>query len=266
MNQVRPSAEPRGGARLKVLVVDDDALSGSLQTHLTQLLGHDASAETDAAQALDRALSDHFDLMLLDLNMPGLDGFSALRNLRYAEQESGRDRLPVIAVTGFAGEHERDRCLAAGFDEHLTKPVYLVQLQEAIERVLGRASALAADGGSAAQTDADRLRATVNRLQQMKPNDHAFAPTVVESFALRSAQLIESLRQAVAAREANRGERAALALRSSAQFLGAHDLATAAEFLNQALLGADWEQATDLLRHVEQRQQAVLTVLFEARQ
>ena len=246
---------------LRVLVVDDDALSGTLQFHLASLLGYVATVETDSQHAIDLALDSNFDVMLLDLAMPSLDGFAALTQLRSREAAAGRNALPVIAVTGYASDEDRLRCLTAGFDDHLAKPVQVSALKAAIERALGKSRAPA---GAAAPTDAERLRATVGRLGAIRAGDRAFAPTVTESFALRSAQLIESLRAAVRTRDAERAERAAQALRASAEFLGASRLATMATELERDGAAADWAAAQARIASLEHEHQAVLTLLLQA--
>jgi FixJ family two-component response regulator len=210
--------------------------------------------------------------MLLDLGMPEIDGFEALRRLREREAAAQRAPLPVIAVTGYASETDRMRCLTAGFNDHLTKPVQASALGAAIARAAGRGET----AGAAAQPidcDAERLRATVRRLGNVRSEDRAFAPTVIESFALRSAQLIESLRTALATRDGAEGARAARALRASAEFLGALRLAAMSKEIEgvfDASAGADsddaarWQGAGALLDTIDREQQAVLTVLFEA--
>jgi CheY-like chemotaxis protein len=243
-----------------VLVVDDDPLSGTLQFHFAALLGCVATVESDAERAIERAVDSPFDLMLLDINMPGLDGFSALNRLREREAQTRRAALPVIAVTGYASAEDRLRCLTAGFADHVSKPVQVSALKAAIERVLGKVDA----GGNASVTDADRLRATVGRLGTVRNDDHGFAPTVTESFALRSAQLIDSLRGAVRDRDTGRAERAAQALRSSAEFLGTTHLASMATELEQACTAADWRCAEERLAAIDHEHQAVLTLLFQA--
>jgi CheY-like chemotaxis protein len=248
-----------------VLVVDDDPLSSSLQAHLASLLGHAATIEHDAERAVDMALSGAFDLMLLDLGMPKVDGFEALRRLR--EQEARREKapLPVIAVTGYSSESDRLRCLMAGFNEHLSKPVQAASLASAIERAIGTRAPLRANPDRRVQeSDAERLRATVRRLSGVKPGDRQFAPTVTESFALRSAQLIETLNLAVAEGDADQAARAARALKSSAEFLGALRLAQMSAELDRLAAGGAWVEAADQLRAIGHEHQAVLTLLFES--
>ena len=258
-----PPAAPAQGlhAPIRVLVVDDDPLSRSFQTHLLSLLGHQALAQGDPLQALSLLLDEEFDLLLLDLGMPGLDGFEMLRRLREHEARTGRRPLAVIAVTGYASDADRQRCLAAGFNDHLAKPIQAAVLGTTLERVLGAARA-GVPGPEA--SDVVRLRATVKRLNETRPGDRSFAPTVTESFALRSAQLLESLRRCVQQREASPLSRATQALKASAEFLGALRLARMCTELDQSAGRGDWTTAEQLLRLINDEHQVVLTLLFES--
>jgi CheY-like chemotaxis protein len=267
------SDRPHGHAPARLLVVDDDPLSSSLQAHLALLLGYAATVESDPERAVELALTGEFDAMLLDLGMPQVDGFEALRRLREREAAAERAPLPVIAVTGYSSDADRLRCLMAGFNEHVSKPVQASALGTAIAGVLAHRRADATGDVPARQAcDAERLRATVRRLGEVKPDDRSFAPTVTESFALRSAQLIESLRASIDARDSERGSRAACALRASAEFLGALRLASMSGDLDAALRrardaacgDAHWTAARDLIDAIDREHQAVLTLLFES--
>ena len=242
-----------------ILVVDDDPISSSLEAHMLALLGFSARIEPLPERALALTRTGRFDAMLLDIDMPGLDGFETLALLRTSEAESQAPAFPVIAVTGYGSLADRARCISAGFNEHLTKPVAAGLLGAALERVLaerGRAST------QMRSSDAERLRRTVARLGEVKPGDRTFAPTVIESFALRSAQLIEAMDAAVRSGDFEAGSRSARALKSSAEFLGALGLASlcgdAAGFCDRANRGA----AQEAVRRIDAEHQAVLTLLL----
>lgn len=241
-----------------MLIVDDDPLSSAFQSHLVSLLGYHAQTESSGERALALALGGGFDVLLLDLGMPAPDGFEVLRLLREAEAARGRPPLVVIAVTGYASEADRQRCLLAGFNEHLAKPIQAQSLAATIQRTLGAAPR--APSGS----DAARLRDTVKRLNSMRPGDRSFAPTVTESFALRSAQLLETLRRCVQQRESEPLARAAQALKASAEFLGASRLAGMAGELDAQAARGDWQAAEAALAAMNNEHQAVLTLLFES--
>jgi len=254
-----PSRAHGAPAVLRVLVVDDDPLSRSFQTHLLALLGHEASALADPGSAVAQALEGGFDVLLLDLGMPGVDGFEVLRRLREREAQEQRAPLAVLAVTGYASMLDRARCLAAGFSDHLAKPIRAATLAVAIEQAVG------ASGGAAVETsDAARLRATVRRLRESQPPQAGFAPTVTESFALRSAQLLETLRRCVQQRDAHALGRAVQALRASAEYLGARRLVAMCAALQQSAVSDDWRGAEAALGTIDDEHQAVLALLFES--
>lgn len=244
----------------RLLVVDDDALSSSFQSHLASLLGFAAVVESDPELAVDAALTGGFDVVLLDLGMPRIDGFEVLRRLRSREARSGRVPMPVIAVTGYSAEADRLRCLMAGFNDHLSKPIQAATLAAALERALAHRGESVLPRSS----DAQRLRATVRRLSELKPDDRGFAPTVTESFALRSAQLIDAMRDALLVADRDAAQRAAHALKSSAEFLGALRLAQMAADFDAAAARDDRTAGLALLEAINNEHQAVLTLLFEA--
>jgi len=255
-------SEARISAR--VAVVDDDPISITLQERLVSLLGHSALVEPDAQRAVDRALEGEFDLILLDLNMPGMNGFEALRLLREREGAAGRAPIPVIAVTGYTSESDRLRCLMAGFAEQLSKPVHADAFELAIRRALQHTTDAGHGAGADPQSDADRLRATVRRLSDIKPSEKTFGPTVMESFALRSQQLIEAIRQALFEHEAEQVVRSARALKSSADFLGVSRLASMCVQLDELMQVQRWNAAEQILQDIEHEHQVVLAVLFES--
>jgi CheY-like chemotaxis protein/HPt (histidine-containing phosphotransfer) domain-containing protein len=255
----------RQRAPARVAVVDDDPLSSSMQANLVSLLGHCAIVETDPEQAIERALNGQFDLILLDLGMPGLNGFEALRRLRQREAADGRAAVPVIAVTGYTSEPDRLRCLMAGFADHVSKPIHADLFEAALRRVLSRrAGGAGAPPANEPQSDVDRLRATAKRLSDVKSRDRSFSPTVMEKFALRSQQLIESMRMALSERDAEQLAQSAQAMKSSAEFLGVSRLADLCAQLEHLMLTQQWDAVEQILEEIEHGNQAVLTVLFES--
>lgn len=244
---------------LRLLVVDDDPLSTTFQAHLASLLGHQAVVQTNPVQSIEQALSGQFDIMLLDLGMPGMDGFSVLHQLRAREKAQSRKPLPVIAVTGYASEADRLRCLSSGFNEHMSKPIQASSLASVLQRLSARQR-----NTVHLPSDADRLRATVARLREVKPGDRTFAPTVTESFALRCAQLVESMRNAQDNQDPVQARNATSAMRSSAEFLGALHLAQMCTDYEAAAAANRWAELPALLAAIDHEHQAVLTLLFES--
>lgn len=131
----RPSLRPpvRLGA-LRVLVAEDNEVNADLLRRLLEKRGHEAYLTMRGDDALEAAEAGTFDLLLLDLHMPGADGFEVIRRIRERERVTG-GHLPTIALTARSRAEDRDRCLAAGMDEFLAKPIHANALWVAIEQV-----------------------------------------------------------------------------------------------------------------------------------
>src|SRR5207244_11333900 len=98
--------------------------------------GHRVRLASNGREALSLAEEDAFDLLLLDVHMPELDGFGVIGAVRERERSAG-GHLPVIALTARSRKEDRDRCLAAGMDDFLAKPIQAADLLAAIDRVVG---------------------------------------------------------------------------------------------------------------------------------
>ena len=110
----------------RVLIVEDSADAAEMMAMLLEVLGHRVRAVGDGPSALAAALANPPDVMLIDIGLPGMDGYEVARQVR---QHEGLRRVILVALTGYGGDEDRQRALAAGFDYHLAKPVDLDQFQ-----------------------------------------------------------------------------------------------------------------------------------------
>ena len=125
-----PAAAP-----LHILVAEDNEFNAQLLEQLLARRGHRVRLATNGREALALAGEGGFDLLLLDVHMPELDGFQVVQAIRERERTAG-GHLPVIALTARSRNEDRERCLAAGMDDFLTKPIRPAELLAAIDRVL----------------------------------------------------------------------------------------------------------------------------------
>jgi CheY-like chemotaxis protein len=133
----RRSAAEDGG-RLRVLVVEDNWVNQKIAVRVLGKRGHDAATADDGRQALERFRQERFDLVLMDIQMPEMDGYEAARLIRTLEGE--RRRTPIIALTAFATPADRTRCFEAGMDAHLAKPIDPQELDRVIREVMSQAA------------------------------------------------------------------------------------------------------------------------------
>jgi PAS domain S-box-containing protein len=119
----------------RVFVAEDNEFNAQLLEQLLERRGYRVRVATNGREALSRAQTGAFDLLLLDVHMPELDGFQVVEAVREREQTTG-GHLPIIALTARSRKEDRERCLAAGMDDFLAKPILAADLWTAIERVL----------------------------------------------------------------------------------------------------------------------------------
>jgi len=127
-----PDELARGGPGRpkRVLVVEDNPDVAELMRLQLRMWGHEVSTAEDGHSGLQAALRLRPDVALIDVGLPGLDGYEVARQVRSAE---GGDRIRLVALTGYGRPEDRDRALAAGFDAHLVKPVDPRQLQDLLD-------------------------------------------------------------------------------------------------------------------------------------
>lgn len=124
-----PPVPPK--AAMRVLVAEDNVINQRVASRMLSRIGCEPTVVPNGVDAVEQALSGDFDLVLMDCQMPEMDGFAATRAIR--ARSPGR-RLPIIALTANAMQGDRERCLQAGMDDYLTKPMDLEQLAEALRR------------------------------------------------------------------------------------------------------------------------------------
>ncbi len=142
------AGEPQPGCKVRgrVLLVEDDEINRRMAGVMLEKMGVALRMAEDGARALQILRQDTFDLILMDCQMPELDGFEATKSIR--AREAGRTRIPIIALTASALQGDRDRCLAAGMDDYLSKPLTLGQLRSMVSRWLPAAEEMEASPGS----------------------------------------------------------------------------------------------------------------------
>jgi CheY-like chemotaxis protein len=107
---------------LRILVVEDDPVSRMLASTMLTSNGHSVVTASDGVEALSLVEQRPFDMILMDIQMPEMDGFEVTKNIRQREHQLG-GRVPIVAVTANAMQGDRERCLAWGMDDYISKPV-----------------------------------------------------------------------------------------------------------------------------------------------
>jgi two-component system sensor histidine kinase/response regulator len=117
-----------------VLVAEDNPVNQRLATAILKRRGHQVVLAANGHEAIERVRATKIDVVLMDVQMPGLNGFEATAALR-AHEQAGGSRLPIVALTAHALSGDRERCLSAGMDDYVSKPLRADRLIAIVERV-----------------------------------------------------------------------------------------------------------------------------------
>ena len=222
-------AEVAGDRR--VLVVEDNEVNQMVATGLLEAMGYTVEVAGDGVIALEVLTQRSFDAILMDVQMPHLDGYAATRALR-AREGDGR-RTPVIAMTAAAIEGERERCLDAGMDDFLTKPVDAGALATALTQWtdISPDRAIVRDDERMLPPTAPIVGLDVERLDMLRdldPGNTAYLDRAIGNFSVNSVAAVETIRGHIAAGDADKMRQAAHKLAGSALNLGVQGSAAAA--------------------------------------
>ena len=191
---------------LKILVAEDTPFNQTFILRLLEKNGFHPILVENGQQAVDRFDSDSFDIILMDVQMPEMDGFEATREIRKLEKQSG-GHIPVIAMTAYATEGDRERCMAAGMDDYVSKPISASKLFKAIEVLIApEESAPSADKQKVASLNQEGL---LNSFE----NDHSLLKELVEIFINDYPQMLTTLRRSLEATDAKTFSRTAHSLK-----------------------------------------------------
>ncbi len=247
----------------RVLLVDDNSVNQKLGALHLQRLGYIADIASDGREALDKLAIGTYALVLMDISMPVMDGYETTRAIR--EMEYGTDQhIPIIAVTANMLLGDRERCLAAGMDDYLAKPVRMAMLRSVMEYwvPLDHAASLAAGAATVPSSRSENADTTsflpaqldlaqLDAIQALQvPGAPDALSSVLEDFRQEAPRLVEVMRVAA---NGNRSmlHGAAHSLKSSSAYVGATELSVACARLEAASIDSMPSNAEALVRLIE---------------
>jgi PAS domain S-box-containing protein len=205
----------------KILLVEDNPINQRVAQRTLQNLAAEVTIANNGAEALERIAASDFDAVLMDCQMPVMDGFTATRRIRELERSRGGRRLPIIALTANVMSEDRDNCLAAGMDAHLGKPIEPAQIIEALSRFLKAAAATPA---------VDR-----HALRELTGGDADFERELAETFVSSGDQCLAEIMEALKVSDFDTVRKRAHSLKGASANIHARDLSQAASSLENAV-------------------------------
>ncbi|MBV6324654.1 response regulator [Duganella violaceipulchra] len=263
-----PTPAPRARRRRKVLLAEDNPVNVEVASAMLEGLGLDVSRACNGEEALQAVQATEFDLILMDCQMPVMDGFAATTEIRRREQQRGRGRsMPIVAITANALQGDRESCLAAGMDDYLSKPFTQQALGQTISRWISLPRKPAAPDAPEPRPAAPASTGQINR--QALENIRALSAThgdallerVLHAYLDDTPKHLHTLSQAIGAGNISQMRKAAHSLKSSSANVGADALAQRCKELE--LLGRNdtTAGAAVLLADMERSFQAVRQAL-----
>jgi two-component system sensor histidine kinase/response regulator len=228
----------------RILLVEDNAVNQRVAQHLLQKLAADVTLANNGADALERLAESSYDAVLMDCQMPVMDGFTATRRIRESERQNGRGkRLPIIALTANVMSEDRENCIAAGMDAHLGKPIAPAQLIDCLSRYLKRSD--------------ERQAVDMNALRELTGGDTEFERELVETFVSSGDQCLADIASALRMGDFDTIGKRAHALKGASANIHADDLAAAASTLENAARQNSVDQIDSLVHELREKLLAV---------
>jgi two-component system, sensor histidine kinase and response regulator len=235
----------------RILLVEDNPVNQRVAQRLLQKLAAEVTIANNGAEALERVAESTYDAVLMDCQMPVMDGFTAARRMRELERQNGRGRrLPIIALTANVMSEDRDSCIRAGMDAHLGKPIEPAQLIDCLNRYL--------------KPESVRSEVDMQALRELTGGDAEFERELLQTFVSSGDQCLSEILAALRVSDlATIGTRAH-ALKGASANIHASGLAAAASSLESAARANSVGEIDALVQALAARLQAVNAELRKA--
>jgi PAS domain S-box-containing protein len=228
----------------RILLVEDNVVNQRVAQRVLQRLAAEVTLANNGAEALERLAESTFDAVLMDCQMPVMDGFTATRMIREAERQKGTGaRLPIIALSANVMSKDREHCIAAGMDAHLAKPLEPSRLADCLARYLKAGDA---------PTDVDLVA-----LHELTGGDADFERELVDTFVQSGDRCLADIVAALKVQDLDTIGKRAHSLKGASANMHAHTLSAAAASLESAARGHLVQEIDALVDQLRERLQAV---------
>ncbi|HEX7186363.1 MAG TPA: response regulator, partial [Thermoanaerobaculia bacterium] len=235
---------------LRILVAEDNVINQKVMLLLLQRLGYAADVAADGEETLAALRRQRYDVILMDAQMPGMDGLEAARRIR--DEWPAEERPRIIAVTANALRKDRETCLSAGMDDYLSKPVLLEDLRAALCRGAGTAVP-APPPAASANGDVESFDPKyIDQLRQLQATTgQELVSPIIDRFLAEAPRHLAELRLALAAKDNHNLVFVAHALKGSGAQLGAHRLAKICHDLETRGRRVEWSGMEEIVGHLQ---------------
>ena len=254
--------ESAGGVALNILLAEDNEVNQKLAKRLLEKRGHHVAVVKNGSEALEAIRAEPYDLVLMDVHMPEMDGLEATRQLRAEEMETGLHQV-VIAMTALVMKGDRERCLAAGMDGYLPKPLRSQELDEVLERyAASKAAKVSGTEAAMGMPLTGGQKAIDGRdLLDRVGGDREFLAELLDTFRADHKKQLNAMKLALEKRDTEELTRAAHSLKGALSNLAAPTAAGLAAEIERAGRLDELPRAEATLRSLEPELDRVLSAL-----
>ena len=238
---------------LHILLAEDNRVNQMVASRILEKMGHTITVANNGAEALALLAAHSFDLVLMDIQMPQMDGLSATKTLRQQETTT-RFHLPVVAMTAHAMKGDRERCLEAGMDGYVSKPINGRDLELAIAKAMNLTSSDIGWINTKVRQEAQSAKPVTLDFKQMLEQlggDEKLLQEVIEIFVDQTPIHMETLRRALAQGDAESVEKTAHSIKGELGYLGISEVTQKARVLEELGRKHDLEQAAQVFLSFE---------------
>ena len=243
----------RSRAGLNILLAEDNRVNQAVATQMMEKMGYSITVANTGTEVLSQLAAGSFDLVLMDVQMPEMDGIEATRRIRTEESKSGA-HIPIVAITAHAMKGDRERCLEAGMDGYISKPIN----KAALLTVIGDAMRLRIDkeghreqSVGAGQASGTGLRLDTRTLLERLGGDEGLFHEVIDIFLEEAPKSVERLRAALEAGDGGGTERIAHSMKGELGYLGVEEVSQQARELEECGRIGDLERARPIFPSFE---------------
>jgi two-component system sensor histidine kinase/response regulator len=253
-----PAAPVKYSRGLRVLLAEDNVVNQRLSILLLEKRGHSVTTVGNGKKALAALEDKEFDIVLMDVQMPEMNGLQAAAAIRAGERQSGK-HVPIIAMTAHAMKGDREVCLSAGMDEYISKPIRATELFELIDRLLGISTQAGISRPAPDTGDSPFDKAAV--LANLN-GDYQIFGELVETFLLECPELMAEVRKTVAGKDAAGLSTATHALKGTVSILTKKAAFLAAVELETLAKRGDLSHADQVLQKLDLEMERLIAALM----
>ncbi|MFM1941914.1 MAG: hypothetical protein RI897_896 [Verrucomicrobiota bacterium] len=240
------------GRSLRVLVVEDTLANQKLLRRLLEKVGHVCELASHGQEAVEAMQRGRYDVVLMDCQMPVMDGFEATRRIREWEHREGVARTPIVALTASAMKGDREACLVAGMDDYLTKPIVMQGLFSMLERLGGGAVERVVAGAELEEPDVAGEPLDLEAVRSMIGDDPEVLRDMLETFLEENRGRLGALRDALGAGDLSGVRLLAHGVKSASLNFHAGSMASVARELESRAKAGGLEGGEQLLLQLEE--------------